>query len=125
MFTKAATVLTCEAVRRRVIVGFYPHAARGRVSRARWQLKQQVVSFPRCVFDSGWCSVRCPLTAALDSPRKKRVYKQLQSSGFTLSSKPSRLGFNLRCSNLLKTRQLRYYTLYKSLLDLFLGFLTN
>lgn len=35
------------------------------------------------------------------------------------------LGFNLRCSNLLKTRQLRYYTLYKCLLDLYLRFLTN
>lgn len=35
------------------------------------------------------------------------------------------LGFNLRCSNLLKTRQLGYYTLYKCLLDLYLRFLTN
>lgn len=35
------------------------------------------------------------------------------------------LGFNLRCSNLLKTRQLGYYTLYKCLLDLYLRFLAN
>lgn len=77
MFTKAASVFSCEGVRRRVIVGFNPHAARGRVSRARWQLKQQVVSFPRCVFHSGWCSVRWDVHSQQHSTRQEK--KSLQT----------------------------------------------
>lgn len=77
MFTKAASVFTCEGVRRRVIVGFNPHAARGRVSRARWQLKQRVVSFPRCVFYSGWCSVRWDVHSQQHSTRQEK--KSLQT----------------------------------------------
>lgn len=77
MFTKAASVFSCEGVRRRVIVGFNPHAARGRVSRARWQLKQRVVSFPRCVFYSGWCSVRWDVHSQQHSTRQEK--KSLQT----------------------------------------------
>lgn len=77
MFTKAAIVFTCEGVRRRVIVGFNPHAARGRVSRARWQLKQRVVSFPLCVFYSGWCSVRWDVHSQQHSTRQEK--KSLQT----------------------------------------------
>lgn len=127
MFTKAASVFTCEGVRRRVIVGFNPHAARGRVSRARWQLKQQVVSFPRCVFYSGWCSVRWDVHSQQHSTRQEKKEFTNSFSHQDSLCLPNRadLGFNLRCSNLLKTRQLGYYTLYKCLLDLYLRFLAN
>lgn len=69
--------------------------------------------------------MRCPLTAALDSPRKKEFTNSFSHQDSLCLPNRADLGFNLRCSNLLKTRQLRYYTLYKCLLDLYLRFLTN
>lgn len=127
MFTKAASVFTCEGVRRRVIVGFNPHAARGRVSRARWQLNNRLSRFLGVFFTPGgvqWDEMSINGSTRLAKKKKEFTNSFSHQDSLCLPNRAD-LGFNLRCSNLLKTRQLGYYTLYKCLLDLYLRFLTN
>lgn len=77
MFTKAATVFTCEGVRRRVIVGFNPHAARGRVSRARWQLNNRLSRFLGVFFTPG--GVQWDEMSIHSSTRLAKKKKSLQT----------------------------------------------